>query len=148
MQGGFSRALAPVAGSAERLLQHRFLGGLKGQFAVGALLGAIWSPCTGPTLGAAIGLAAQSGGQIQAATTMTFFGLGAAAPMLALAYGAQSLLTRHRSSLMGAGAKAKTGMGLVLVLVGVAVLAGVDKMFETWLVQTMPSAWIDLITRF
>ncbi len=30
-----------------------------GQFGVGVLLGAVWSPCVGPTLGAALLLAAQ-----------------------------------------------------------------------------------------
>jgi cytochrome c biogenesis protein CcdA len=147
MQGRFSLAMAPVANAAERLLHQPFLAGLKGQFVVGSLLGAIWSPCTGPTLGAAIGLAAQSEGQMQAAATMTSFGLGASMPMLALAYGAQSLLARHRSRLLGAGSAAKTGMGLVLALVGLAVLAGVDKKIEALLLQAMPSGWIDLITR-
>jgi len=33
--------------------------GLQGQFAGGLLLGAVWSPCIGPTLGGAIALAAQ-----------------------------------------------------------------------------------------
>lgn len=147
MQGRFSLAMAPVASAADRFAQQPFLSGLKGQFAVGSLLGAIWSPCTGPTLGAAIGLAAQSEGQAQAAAIMTFFGLGATVPMLALAYGAQSLLARHRSRLLGAGSMAKTGMGLVLVLVGLTVMTGVDKQVETFLLQAMPSEWIDLITR-
>jgi hypothetical protein len=78
---------------------------------------------------------------------MTLFGLGATVPMLALAYGAQSLLARHRSMLLGAGSRAKTGMGLVLVLVGLTVMTGVDKQVETFLLQAMPSEWIDLITR-
>ena len=33
--------------------------GLAGQFAIGLLLGAVWSPCVGPTLGAASLLASQ-----------------------------------------------------------------------------------------
>lgn len=147
MQGRFSHAMAPLASAADRLLQQRFLAGLKGQFVVGSLLGVIWSPCTGPTLGAAIGLAAQSGGQLQAAATMTLFGIGASTPMLAVAYGAHSLLSRHRSRLLAAGVTAKTGMGLVLVFVGVAVLTGLDKKIEALLLQTMPPGWIDLITR-
>jgi cytochrome c-type biogenesis protein len=147
MQGRFSQAMAPLASAADRLIQQRFFAGLQGQFVVGSLLGAVWSPCTGPTLGAAIGLAAQSGGQAQAAATMTLFGLGASAPMLALAYGAQSVLSRHRSRLLGAGSAAKTGMGLVLILVGAAVLAGIDKKIEALLLQSLPSGWIDLITR-
>lgn len=148
LQGRFSQLMGPLAGSADRLAQKDLSSGLKGQFAVGALLGAIWSPCTGPTLGAAIGLAAQSGGQVQAASTMTLFGLGASVLLLALAYGARSLLTRHRARFLGVGSAAKYGMGMVLALVGVGVFAGIDKRTETWFLQSMPSGWIDLITRF
>lgn len=54
MQGQFSQAMAPLASAGDRLIQQRFFTGLRAQFVVGSLLGAIWSPCTGPTLGAAM----------------------------------------------------------------------------------------------
>jgi len=54
-----ARAAAPIAAGAAALLARLGPGGLAGQFVVGALLGALWTPCGGPTLGAAIGLAAQ-----------------------------------------------------------------------------------------
>ena len=41
---------------ANRLLDRLNLGGLGGQFVVGAILGIAWSPCIGPTLGAASSL--------------------------------------------------------------------------------------------
>ena len=63
--------------------------GIGGQFALGVLLGAVWSPCSGPTLGAAIGLAAQSETAGWAAVVMAAFSLGATTPILALAYGSQ-----------------------------------------------------------
>src|SRR6267142_599061 len=52
-----ARAAAPVAAGAVALLARLGPGGLAGQFVVGALLGALWTPCGGPTLGAAIGVA-------------------------------------------------------------------------------------------
>ena len=60
------RACRPARGRgrADRQLGgQRFdglrVGGLPGQFGIGVLLGAVWSPCVGPTLGAASLLAAQ-----------------------------------------------------------------------------------------
>jgi cytochrome c biogenesis protein CcdA len=50
------------------------------------MLGAVWSPCVGPTLGAAIGLAATGDSVGRAAAMMFVFGLGSAAPLLAIAY--------------------------------------------------------------
>ena len=49
--------LAVAAGPVSNWTESRFGGfstaGLLGQFGVGVLLGAVWSPCVGPTLGAA-----------------------------------------------------------------------------------------------
>jgi cytochrome c-type biogenesis protein len=50
----------PVANWTEEYFGGFSTSGLKGQFGVGLLLGAVWSPCVGPTLGAASILAAQS----------------------------------------------------------------------------------------
>ena len=59
LQTAFAVAGAPLAKWAHGRLEGRDTGGLGGQFAVGVLLGAVWSPCVGPTLGAASLLAAQ-----------------------------------------------------------------------------------------
>jgi cytochrome c-type biogenesis protein len=144
----FENAAAPLASRADRIMKHSFFTGLKGQFFVGALLGAIWSPCTGPTLGAAIGMAAQSGAQLKAAGIMIFFGLGASVPVLAIGYGAKSLLTRNRAHLLKVGEAARQAIGFILVIVGALVLAGFDKKLETLLLQNLPSGWVDLITQF
>ena len=54
---------ATVAGPVGNWTEQRFGGfdtaGLKGQFLLGLLLGAVWSPCVGPTLGAASIMAAR-----------------------------------------------------------------------------------------
>jgi cytochrome c-type biogenesis protein len=50
---------APLANWGDRQFGARWQGGLSGQISVGLLLGAVWSPCVGPTLGAASVLAAQ-----------------------------------------------------------------------------------------
>jgi len=58
--------------------------GLAGQILAGVLLGTVWSPCVGPTLGAASILAAQGRDLGEVATVMLAFGLGAALPLAAL----------------------------------------------------------------
>ena len=147
LQHRFENAATPLANSASQLMGKPVFSGLGGQFLVGALLGAIWSPCTGPTLGAAIGMATQSGTQLQAATIMTLFGVGAAVPVLAIGYGAQSLMTRNRGQFLKFGAMATSAMGFVLVAVGTFVLTGLDKKVETLLLNHLPSGWIELITK-
>jgi cytochrome c-type biogenesis protein len=54
-----ARLAAPLASGAGALIARR-PGGLGGQVVLGALLGAVWTPCTGPTLAAAIALAARA----------------------------------------------------------------------------------------
>src|SRR5215475_11016075 len=60
LQSRFALAAGPVAIGGQALIDRLRPFGIGGQFALGVLLGAVWSPCSGPTLGAAIGLAAQS----------------------------------------------------------------------------------------
>ena len=80
--------VATAAGPAGAWAEERFggfgSGGLSGQFGVGLLLGAAWSPCVGPTLGAASLLAARGEHLGDVAATMLAFGIGAAAPLMLL----------------------------------------------------------------
>ena len=84
LQARLALAGGPAAGWIERRFGGFSAGGLHGQFALGLLLGAVWSPCVGPTLGAASVLAAQKQDLAQVAATMLVFGFGAAAPLLLL----------------------------------------------------------------
>jgi cytochrome c-type biogenesis protein len=70
--------------------------GLGGQFRVGLLLGAAWSPCVGPTLGAASVFAAQGKNLGAVALTMLTFGLGAGLPLVLLGAMSRELLLRWR----------------------------------------------------
>lgn len=144
----FVTLTAPLTGGANGLLERISGDGLGGQFTLGLLLGAVWSPCAGPTLGAAIGLAAQSGTTAQAATIMALFSLGATAPMLALAYGSRSALPGRRDSLARLAKSAKPVMGGVLMTMGVLIISGLDKTIETGLTAAMPLWLVDLTTRF
>ena len=57
-QAVVSSLVSPLASGANTSIDKIADKGLLGQFGIGVLLGAVWSPCIGPTLGGAIGLAA------------------------------------------------------------------------------------------
>lgn len=148
LQAAFAWAVGPLTGRANGVLARVGGNGLGGQFALGLLLGTAWSPCAGPTLGAAIGLAAQSGSAAQAAAVMALFSLGAAAPMLALAYGSRRAMTARRDRLARLAQWGKPVMGGALLVMGGLIVSGGDKAVEAWLAGAMPSWLVDVTTRF
>jgi cytochrome c-type biogenesis protein len=119
-----------------------------GQFSLGLVLGAVWSPCVGPTLGAASALAAQGENLREVAVTMAAFGVGAALPLLLLGLLSRKAMMRWRDSLMGAGARGKAALGAMLVLIGVLVVTNLDKKLEAALVEASPKWLTQLTTRF
>ena len=119
-QEKMANAVAPLASGANDRIDKAESGGLKGQFFIGVLLGAVWSPCVGPTLGGAIGLAASGSGLLQATITMLFFGLGVSMILLSLSYGTRELLAKRKNRLMGWMKWAKPVMGVTMILVGLA----------------------------
>ncbi|SFG78927.1 cytochrome c biogenesis CcdA family protein [Methylobacterium gossipiicola] len=143
--------LAVAAGPVSDCTETRFGGfstaGLLGQFGVGLLLGAVWSPCVGPTLGAASLLASQGRDLGTVALTMFLFGVGAALPLLLLGTLSREVLMRWRNRMMSAGKGLKAALGLILVVSGAVILSGYDKAIETALVNASPSWLTDLTTR-
>ena len=147
-QTRFAIAAGPVGTWASERLDRVSRAGLGGQFVVGLLLGAVWTPCVGPTLGAASVLASRAESLGSVAATMAVFGVGAATPLLALGMLSREAMMRWRSTLMSAGRRAKIALGALLVLVGIAVLTAYDKKIETALVEASPDWLTTLTTRF
>lgn len=121
---------------------------LWGQFGVGVLLGAVWAPCVGPTLGAASVLAAKGVDLGQVGLTMLAFGVGAALPLMALGFASREAMLRWRGKLAEAGKGGKMLLGIVLVAVGLLVATGADKALETYLVNASPEWLTRLTTRY
>lgn len=144
--------VALAAGPAGNWTQQHFggfsTGGLGGQFALGLLLGAVWSPCVGPTLGAASLLAAQGKELTQVAVTMLAFGFGAALPLLLLGFLSREALMRWRNRLLSAGTGLKSALGVFLVFAGLLILTGLDKAMEAFLTNVSPEWLTNLTTRF
>ncbi len=144
LQAQFSRLAGATASGSTRLLGQVEGRGLGGEAAAGALLGLAWSPCIGPTLGGAIGLAAQGENLVHAGLIMGFFSLGAASVVLALAYGTRAALSSRRATLMRLAPHAKTALGLGLVLVGLAIIFRIDRVLEAWALGVLPAWLVDL----
>lgn len=116
-------------------------GSAPGQFGVGALLGVVWLPCVGPTLGAAIALASLGQSMVLAFVVMLSYGIGTAGVLLLAGITSDRLLARWRSRALSSGAFGKQLLGWSLLLLGVLVLTGIDKYLEAFAVSIVPT-WV------
>jgi cytochrome c-type biogenesis protein len=148
LQTQITRLATPLADWANRRQAGLERFGLAGQFAIGALLGLVWSPCVGPTLGAATVLASQGQNLGQVTIVMAAFGLGIASVLLLIAVATRGFLSRWRGRLMSAGGNGKRVLGGLLLVVGVLIMTGGDRAFEAVVVAASPDWLIDLTTMY
>jgi cytochrome c biogenesis protein CcdA len=148
LQTRLAMASGPIANWTDQRFGNDRGGGYAGQFWTGVLLGVVWSPCVGPTLGAASLLAAQGRDLPQVALSMFVFGLGAALPLLLIGLVSREALQRWRKQVLSVSQGIKAAFGVILIVIGALVLAGLDKRVETVLVDASPQWLTDLTTRF
>ena len=117
--------------------------GLLGAAGMGAVLAIAWAPCFGPSLGAAISLAAAGGSQAHVFATMTVFALGAAASLLTAGFVLGRPTGRGRAAAGRTAQIGRTLLGVSFILVGLAILTGYDKIIEAKIVEAMPD-WLVL----
>ncbi len=143
-----TRVATPLAAwaNSRQARMERF--GLAGQAGIGVLLGLVWSPCIGPTLGAATVLAAQGTDLGGVALVMAAFGLGIATVLVGLALATRGLLARWRGRMMKAGGRGKAVLGGVLMVVGLLVFTGGDKLMEGAIIAVSPDWLIEASTTF
>lgn len=115
-----------------------------GQFGVGALLGLVWLPCVGPTLGAAIALASMGESMGTAFAVMFSFGSGTAAVLLFAGLVSGHLLNRWRPGILENATRGKKLLGVLLLMLGILVMTGLDKVLETWALNLLPAWAINL----
>ncbi|WP_298562271.1 cytochrome c biogenesis CcdA family protein [uncultured Aliiroseovarius sp.] len=138
----FATATAGVSSHADTTLDEVNRNGLSGQFLGGMLLGAVWSPCIGPTLGGAISLASQGKSIPWAAAIMVTFALGVSTIIIVLGYGARSAIMRRQALMRRIAQKSRPIMGVIFVAVGTAILFRFHHTLEAWAVQILP-AWLN-----
>jgi cytochrome c-type biogenesis protein len=144
--------VAVVGGPVGDWVEQKFGGfsksGLGGQFGVGLLLGAVWSPCVGPILGAASLLAAQGKSLGAVALTMLIFGVGAGLPLVLFGLMSRQILLRWRGGMSAASKAMKQVLGLFLIVIGLLVVTGLDRSLEAGLVEASPQWLTNITTRY
>jgi cytochrome c-type biogenesis protein len=148
LQQRFAAATSGIGNAGNQLLSRLHLNGLYGQFVVGLVLGMIWSPCVGPTLGVAIVLASQGKHLAGSAALMGLFSLGAALPIVILGYLSRTAMMSLRGRLLQAGRAGKVALGSAMLLIAIATISGRDRRAEAWLVNHSPAWLTNLTTRF
>ncbi|MCW5632416.1 MAG: cytochrome c biogenesis protein CcdA [Rubrivivax sp.] len=139
--------LASLATLAQRVSGRLHPETLHGAFLLGALLGIIWSPCSGPLLGSGIALAATEGSAASGALVLGLFGLGAALPLVAVAYASRAIFLRWRGWVIGHGHMLRHGFAVLIGLLGMAVITGLDRTIEAAVLEILPDSWVELTTR-
>lgn len=146
LQARFAVATSGLSGSGQSLLSRISTEGLFGQFALGLLLGVVWSPCVGPTLGATITLASQGQNLAHAALVMALFGIGASTPLVIFGMLSRQAVMRFRDKILAAGATGKKILGILLLSLGLMIVTGADKKFETAVLNIAPDWLVKLTT--
>jgi cytochrome c biogenesis protein CcdA len=148
LQERFAVAMSGISGAGNTLLSKVSIDGLFGQFLIGILLGLVWTPCVGPTLGAAITLASQGKDLEKIVFVMLVFGLGAGLPLALLGVLSRNVLMKAKGTLGHAGKFGKQFLGGFLILISGLVLSGLDKPVEAFLLKHSPAWLTDLTTMF
>ena len=140
----FTRWMLPIASTANAASAKLDGGSLFGALALGSVLGLVWSPCSGPLLGSALTLVASEGGVARGGIVLGIFGVGAAIPLVAVAYASRSGFSRVRDWVLPRIERVRHGFALLLGVMGVAILIGGDKWLEARVLQWLPDAWVNL----
>lgn len=147
LQAKFATATGPLSDWTQNRFRGMSTTGVAGQFGVGLLLGAVWTPCVGPTLGAASVMAARGENLLAVSATMLAFGIGAALPLLLIGSTSRGALLRWRGHLAKSAGGLKIALGALLILAGTMTLTGTDRTVQTALEAVMPKSLLGLTTK-
>lgn len=145
LQNRLAIAGGGVSHAGQRWIDRLQPTGLRGQFMLGLLLGAVWSPCVGPTLGAASVLAAQGKSLLAVAAVMLAFGAGAALPLLLVGLLSRAAMRRWRGAMLRAGSSGKLLLGGTALAVALLILTGADHRIEAFVLDHSPD-WLARLT--
>ena len=114
----FEMATAGMAAGADARMNTLNSSSLNGQFLGGLLLGTVWSPCIGPTLGGAIALASQGENLGYVTLIMCAFALGVSTLIIGLGLGAREAIRARATALRGLAERSKPIIGATFIAVG------------------------------
>lgn len=144
----FTEWMLPIASSANAASAKLDGSSLSGALLLGGVLGLVWSPCSGPLLASALTLVASEGGAIRGGTILGLFGIGAAIPLVAVAYASRQGFSVARGWVLARIDGIKKAFGLLILLTGLAIFSGADKWLEAQVVSVLPDAWVRATTLF
>ncbi|MEM8837728.1 MAG: cytochrome c biogenesis CcdA family protein [Pseudomonadota bacterium] len=144
----FELATAGIASGADQQMNAVDAGSLRGQLLGGLLLGTVWTPCIGPTLGGAIALASQGENLGFVTLIMIAFSLGVSTFIIGLGLGARETLRARAMVFSGLAERSKPIIGITFIAVGAMLLLQVHHALEGWLLDIMPIWLQDLSVSF
>jgi cytochrome c-type biogenesis protein len=113
-------------------------GGNVSGFLLGTTLGLVWTPCAGPVLGSILTIIATSQHLRWEALLLVMYAIGAAVPMLAIAYGGQFVTTRVKR-LARVSRHFQQGFGVIIIVFAVAMYFEYDTLVTVWVSGLYPN---------
>ena len=144
----FAQWMMPLASGANGVSTRLKGDTLGGALMLGSVLGLVWSPCSGPLLASALTLVASEGGAWRGGLVLGVFGLGAATPLVAVAYASRRGFQSMRDKVLAHGDRVKKVFGGLIFLAGVAIATGADKWLEAQVLDHLPDVWLRLTTLY
>jgi cytochrome c biogenesis protein CcdA len=122
---------------------------------LGAMLSLIWAPCAGPMLASALTMltagvmgtdqASSLSSILQGSVLLGVYGMGAAAPLVILAYVTRAGFARWRQTLLTAQGLLTKTLGFLLLIFGLLVLTGLMNRIEIFLLSLLPESWLGFV---
>lgn len=140
--------MSPVANSVNQASSSINANSLLGSFGLGAILGIVWSPCSGPLLASTIAMVASGKSGGQGAITLGLFGLGASIPLVAISYASRAGISKMQGWIENRMRYVKQVFAIVLGATGLLILTGYDRHLEASIITMLPNNWLTLTTMF
>lgn len=112
----------------------------------GVLLGAVWSPCIGPTLGGAIALASSGESLLWSALIMLCFSFGVGVILVGVGWLVRQGLGTKRLSRLAR--MSKPLLGGAFVFVGIGLYFDMQQWMERWAIENLPYWLQDISVMF
>lgn len=129
--------IAGLTGGLQDGRIHNHSGNIGG-FVLGTTLGLVWTPCAGPVLGSILTVIATAGSYGWSGVLLLAYAIGAAIPMLAVAYGGQAVTTRIRGVARFAP-RLQQAFGIIVIVFAAAMYFQVDTELVAWLTDFYPN---------
>jgi cytochrome c-type biogenesis protein len=126
-----------VIGHPDRRADQTSVGNVSG-FLLGTTLGLVWTPCAGPVLGSILTIIATSQHLRWEALLLVAYAIGAAVPMLAIAYSGQFMTTRVRG-VARFSHRLQQGFGLLIIVFALAMYFQYDTLITVWVSGLYPN---------